>query len=109
MNVDVRRDACCSQDDELGPLEMRFELPDDCSLQEFLMAVMDSRFLQFTSTHAEMSCRVSGTEVARLFSPYALPLRNAEFTVAPESRFQSLGLGSVEFVFDRLRHTPRAA
>jgi hypothetical protein len=109
MIVDVRREACCSQDDQLGPLEMRFELPDDCGLQNVLTAVMDSRFLQFTSTHAEMSCRVNGADVARVFSPYARPLRNAEFTVAPESRFQSLGFGSVEFVFDRLRHTPRAA
>lgn len=103
MNVDVIRDACCSQDDQLGPLDMRYELPDDCNLEAFLTAVMSSRFLQFSSSHVEMSCRFGGKEVARVFSPYESPLRSREFAVAPGTTLRSLtGAGAVEFVFDRV-------
>ncbi len=103
MNIDVLREACCSQDDQLGPLEKRYELPGDSTLQEFLAAVMASRFLQFSSSHVEMSCRVGGKEVARVFSPYELPRRSTEFSVPAETHAGAMvGTGVVEFVFDRV-------
>ncbi len=103
MNIEVRREACCSQDDQLGPLETELELPDDCTLAEFVQAVFDSRFLQFSSTHTEMSCRI-GTqgEVARVFSRDLWRARQPVFRLDPKSLIAQLAAtGLISFVFDK--------
>ena len=103
MKIAVHREACCSQDDQLGPLDMAFELDGECRLDAFLAAVMGARFLQFSSSHTEMSCRVAGQEVARVFSPYAAPQQATAFVAAPDALVHSLAPhGAIEFVFDRV-------
>lgn len=51
MQVHVMRDACCSQDDQLGPLENTYSLPSGATVMDLVRAVVDSQFLQFSSTH----------------------------------------------------------
>src|SRR4051812_19316608 len=103
MKIAVHREACCSQDDQLGPLDMDFELDASCRLDALLAAVMGARFLQFSSSHTEMSCRAEGRELARVFSPYAVPQRATAFVAAPDALVDSLAPGgAVEFVFDRV-------
>jgi hypothetical protein len=100
MKLDVKREACCSQDDQMGPLEKSFEMPDESSLGDLLAAVMGSRFLQFSSTHTEMSCRIAGQEVATVFSPYAVPPRAPAFRLPADTSVRSLASNNeVEFVF----------
>jgi hypothetical protein len=103
MKIAVHREACCSQDDQMGPLDMAFELDAQCRLDAFLIAVMGARFLQFSSSHTEMSCRAAGVEVARVFSPYTEPRRATAFVAAPDALLQSLAPGgAVDFIFDRV-------
>ena len=100
MKLDVKREACCSQDDQMGPLDKSFEVPDACSLGDLVAAVLGSRFLQFSSTHTEMRCRIAGKEVATVFSPYAVPAQEPAFHLPPATTVQSLASNNaVEFVF----------
>ena len=100
MKFEVHRQACCSQDDQLGPLDQTFELPDQASVGELVDAVAGSRFLQFSSTHTMLICRVAGRDIATVFSPY-LGLRRAPvFAVAPDTPVRSLASdNAIEFVF----------
>ena len=102
MKIEVNREACCSQDDQLGPLAKTYEMPDQCSIKDLLDAVMASRFLQFSSTHTEMRCRIAGKEVATVFSPYAMPAREPVFVVPSDTVVRSIATNhEVEFVFER--------
>jgi hypothetical protein len=102
VKIQVVRQACCSQDDQIGPLEMAFDVKPDCRLDEFLSVVQRSGFLQFSSSHSEMSCRFAGREVARVFSPYRLVGRKTRFAFAPETPVHDIPTrGIVEFDFDR--------
>jgi len=86
----------------MGPLEKAFELHEQCNLDDFLAAVLGSRFLQFSSTHTELSCRIDGKEVARVFSPYEIPERKTEFVAPPDTQVRAIATNrAVEFVFDR--------
>ena len=103
MKIAVHREACCSQDDQLGPLDMAFDVDAQYRLDTFLAAVTGARFLQFSSSHTEMSCRISGQEVARVFSPYEVRQQATAFVAAPDALVHSLAPhGAVEFVFDRV-------
>jgi hypothetical protein len=73
---------------------------DDCSLGTFVATVMDSRFLQFSSTHTTMLCRVGGQEAATVFSPYLLPARAAAYALPAETPVRGVASnGEVEFTF----------
>jgi hypothetical protein len=100
MKIDVYREACCSQDDQLGPLDQAYEVPDDCRLGDLVTTIAQSRFLQYTSSHAEMSCRIAGQEVATVFSPYDEPVQAPRFAVSPDSLVRDLAVDRMEFVFD---------
>ncbi|WP_155403854.1 hypothetical protein [Variovorax paradoxus] len=103
MKIEVRRQACCAQDDQMGPLTQTFEMPDRCSIEDLVKAVAASRFLQFSSTHTALHCRIAGNEVAVVFSPHEVPAREPLFVVAPDTAVQSIATvdRKVEFVFDR--------
>jgi hypothetical protein len=103
MKIEVHRQACSSQDDQLGPLSMAYELPDRCSVEDLLRAVIASRFLQFSSTHTAMRCCVAGVEVATVFSPHVVPVREPIFIVDSATLVRSIAPNhpDVEFVFVR--------
>ncbi|MDB5846900.1 MAG: hypothetical protein JWP29_652 [Rhodoferax sp.] len=101
MKIDVHREACCAQDDQLGPLAMSLEVAEQCSLAEFLAAVAAARFLQYSATHTALHCRVAGRPVATVFSPYTLPVRTPEFVVSPATLLHDLATDHrVVFHFD---------
>lgn len=87
----------------MGPLAQTFEMPDRCSIEALVSAVVASRFLQFSSTHTTLHCRIAGKVVAVVFSPYEVPAREPLFAVAPGTAVQSIATTDrgVEFVFDR--------
>ena len=103
MKLAVHRQACCSQDDQLGPLDMDFELDASCRLDALLATVMGARILQFSTSHTDMSSRAEGRELARVFSHNAVPQRATAFVAPPDALVQSLAAaGAIEFVFDRV-------
>ena len=67
MKVHVEREACCSQDDQIGPLTATYELPDQATLQDLVDNVLRSGFLQFSSTHTTMVGSIGATDVVRVF------------------------------------------
>lgn len=102
MHIRVLRDACCSQDDQIGPLEATYALGSDATLRDLVRAVVDSRFLQFSSSHVCLTASVSEVPLARVrvtdhgenFAP--------EFLVPAETLLSPLLQGRfVEFRFER--------
>mgnify|MGYP006945565034 CR=1 FL=1 len=49
MRIEVTREACCSQDDQLGPLNLQIDLPEDSSIWELAREIGEAKFLQFSS------------------------------------------------------------
>src|SRR5690606_32148122 len=49
MRIEVAREACCSQDDQLGPLNLQIDLPEDSSIWELAREIGEAKFLQFSS------------------------------------------------------------
>lgn len=109
MKIMVVRQACCSQDDQIGPLEAEYEVDERCRLDEFLEAVELSGFLQFSSTHARMSCRIGGRKVGTVFGPGHLVRRKSWHAIDPASLVRDLASkGMVEFVFENDAEMTRA-
>ena len=106
MKIHVNREACCSQDDQLGPLDRWYEVRDGCTLGDFVAAVTDSRFLQFSSTHTTMSCRMGGKHVATVFSPYLMPARAPVHALPAQTLVRDVASGgAVDFTFVHPRGT----
>jgi len=100
MQVLVLREACCSQDDQLGPLEATYDLTDGMTVFEFVRTVVRSRFLQFSSTRTTLTgfvgdapiVKVRATDHGRDFAPV--------FLVPSEQLLEPLlSTGPVEFRF----------
>lgn len=51
MRIEVTREACCSQDDQLGPLSLQIELPEESLIWELAREIGEANFLQFSSPH----------------------------------------------------------
>lgn len=68
MKISVVRDACCSADDQLGPLEMSYEVTDRATLTELAVRIADSKFLQFTSSHHTLYGASAGLEILSISS-----------------------------------------
>ena len=101
MKIMMVRQACCSQDDQIGPLDAFYEVDERCRLDEFLDAVESSGFLQFSSTHSAMGCVFAGKEVARVFRPLYLVRRKPTFTIDPATLVRDIPTrGHVGFFFD---------
>ena len=100
MNVRVQREACCAQDDQLGPLEATYDLHPNATLREFVARVVDSGFLQYSPTHTSMVGFIEGKQFVRVFSPYYCDSRPSEFLVGPEQLTATvLRDGTVAFRF----------
>lgn len=104
VKIEVHRQACCSQDDQMGPLDHTFELADEGSVKDLVEAVCAARFLQFSSSHTTLICRISGRDVATVFSPYLEPRRETVFGVPPDTLIRYIATdNAVEFVFEQDR------
>lgn len=100
MKFLVTREACCSQDDQIGPLEMVYDLADDITLQQLVEAVATSKFLQFSSTHAVMAAHLGNDELVRVFGNSMLRPRPPAYARLPNARARDLiGNGELHFRF----------
>ena len=50
MKVLITRTACCSQDDQLGPLEIQFEVNEYVTFEELMQKIITINFLQYSSS-----------------------------------------------------------
>lgn len=66
MKLLVVREACCSQDDQIGPLEATYDVPAGATIQDLVEAVVRSGFLQFSSTHKTMVGTLGDTDVVQV-------------------------------------------
>ena len=100
MQIQVLREACCAQDDQLGPLEATYSVTSDTTLSELVATIVESRFLQYSSSHAALQADVAGTAVVRVFSPFYSNNRPAEFLADPGRLVESvLGKHPLQFRF----------
>ncbi len=103
VRIHLTREACCSQDDQLGPLEAVQDLQPDATLQELSEVIASSGFLQFSSTHAVMVGQAGNEDVVRVSAlnpgqppalEYLKPPHTAVRSLAGSDRFR------FRFVFD---------
>lgn len=52
MKIEVTRQACCFQDDQIGPLKMVVDMPDGAAIWELAKEIGEAGFLQFSGTHS---------------------------------------------------------
>lgn len=90
MKFHVTREACCSQDDQLGPLAFNYELKADATLQDLTEAVIRSGFLQFTSTHSVMVGEVGNDALVRVFGPHSGPPQGPQYLKAADVPVRNL-------------------
>jgi len=100
MKFHVTREACCSQDDQLGPLAFVYELNADASLQDLTEAVVRSGFLQFTSTHSVMVGELGNDALVRVFGPHYWHSQGPQYLKAADLSVRNLiGPGELHFRF----------
>lgn len=95
MKITVHREACCSQDDQVGPLEAEYDIETDTTFSSLIEVIIKSRFLQFSSTHNRISGEVDGEELVEIFSPYSANARQPAFMTNPSA-------SAVELVGERI-------
>jgi len=94
------REACCAQDDQLGPLEATYDLADHLTLADLVQAVTSSRFLQYSSTHTTLTGFAGATPFATVFSGFYLPGRLPQFSLPATTPLADLlAKGSLTFRF----------
>ena len=82
MKIEVIREACCSQDDQLGPLSIEVEIPEKAMVWELAREIGEANFLQFSGSHRIIDVYCAGKH---LFSIPAV----------------GIGGGRVEYIVDR--------
>ena len=100
MQVRVLREACCAQDDQLGPLEATYEVGQSATIGDLVLAIVESRFLQYSSSHTSLVAFVGGQPIVRVFSSYYAPGREPEFML-PSAKLTTAVVGNqpIEFRF----------
>ena len=100
LRIQVLRDACCSQDDQMGPLEHVYELSPDAQLSDLVHAVTSSGFLQYSSTHTTLTGFFGDTPFVTVFSDYYRPGRLPEYAIPAVAALAPLIKGRmIEFRF----------
>lgn len=100
VQVQVFRDACCGQDDQLGPLEASYSFGVDATITDLVYAVVSSNFLQYSSTRTTMTGFIDGMPFVRVSSDYYVPGSTPEYSIPGDARLASLVTGKVvEFRF----------
>ena len=85
MKITVYRQACCSQDDQLGPLEAEFSIGANTNISSFIQEVVKSNFLQFSSSHNRITGEIDGKGIVVVFSQHFTNYRQPEFQVSPST------------------------
>jgi hypothetical protein len=98
LKLRVEREACCSQDDQIGPLEASYDLRAGATIKDLVDAVVKSGFLQFSSTHTTMVGKLGNTDVVRVTG--SLLTRPFFISGAEERLGESSGALRFRFVFD---------
>lgn len=99
MCIEITRQACCSQDDQMGPLEMTFDVQPNNSLRSLVAQVIERGFLQYSSTHTTMIGTADGIDIVRVNSPY-YKNEQPEYLVDPELPISEVTKnGSIHFRF----------
>jgi hypothetical protein len=83
MRIEISREACCAQDDQIGPLDLMLEIDPDCSLRDLVRRVVEKGFLQYSSTHTTMIGASGETEIVRVSSPYYIN-KEPEYFLNPD-------------------------
>ena len=83
LQVTVTRQACCSADDQAGPLDAVYALHEDATLVDLVERIQASKFLQFSSTHNRLSGEVDGVCVVEVFAGWG---RGPQFHADPAGR-----------------------
>ena len=100
MKITVHRQACCSQDDQVGPLEAEFSIDADTTFSSLIQEIVKSGFLQFSSTHNRITGDVEGKGLVEVFSPYSANPKPPEFKENPSaSAVELLGEKVLSFHF----------
>ena len=75
MNIVVTREACCGQDDQIGPLKINLSSAELNTIQSLARQIDESKFLQFSSPLNVIEVRSGGQ---LLFNIPALNHNNGE-------------------------------
>jgi hypothetical protein len=67
MKITVHRQACCSQDDQCGPLEAEYVIEADATFSSLIEIIIKSGFLQFSSTHNRISGEADNKRLVEIF------------------------------------------
>ena len=111
MKIAVHRQACCSQDDQLGPLEAEYVIEADATFSSLIEKIIRSGFLQFSSTHNRISGEVDNKWLVEIFAPDRAPFspdpiepeaKQPEFNVNPDER--AVDVLSGQILSFRFRH-----
>ena len=81
-------------------MEATFEVPQSASIGDLISAIVESRFLQYSSSRASLVGLVGEKPFVRVFSSYHAPNRVPEF-VLPSTELVTTVLGNqtIEFRF----------
>lgn len=97
MDIQVTRQACCSADDQAGPLQAVYSVDEHCTLADLVERIRVSKFLQFSSTHNRLSGLVQGACVVEVLAGWG---SKPEFHVDPAASVGSvIGLHTLDFCF----------
>lgn len=102
MHIRVTREACCSQDDQLGPLEATFAITASTTFGELIAAVAGSKFFQYSSSHTTLQGDVAGRATVELFSSFYMKGKEPRYLVSPNefaARVVSSGVIRFRFIF----------
>lgn len=102
MKITVHRQACCSQDDQIGELEAEFSIAPDATISSLVEEIVKSGFLQFSSSHNRITGEVEDKALVDVFSPHSVNPKQPEFKVNPRATVVEL-LGENILSF-RFRH-----
>lgn len=101
MHTKVTRQACCSADDQIGPLDAQYVLDDNATIADLVERIRESRFLQFSSTHNRLSGEVEGVCLVEMFAGWG---RAPQFHVSPQATVDSvIGRRTLDFCFRHIR------
>lgn len=105
VRVMVSRQACCSADDQMGPLDTTYWLAPNDNFGTLIEQIQQSCFLQFSSTHTRLTGEVNGLPVVEVFSPHSHQVRPPVFIQPAEAN--ALGVlsgGELSFYFRHNYH-----
>lgn len=97
--MEILREACCGADDQLGPLTMDVEIDGKAPLCSLIDLIIESGFLQYSSTRTSLIGYAGGLPVVRVHSHY-YSKEEPQFLVNPNTPVQEIvAIGPIDFRF----------